>query len=739
MPPERSSSESGPRDSNGIRKKMRKGTHSCFECRRRKIRCIFPPDNNSVCTECFARGSRCIDQEHVETDVVVDHRKNLRERVARLEALVESLVDDKSEKHAAEALRSLGGDQYPPTPLSEDTPTENPHAPVMTLFNNAVLSRAASERSGPSQGPLPARAMSIISSPQNLTYNTNTLRDGINGMSTVVTPAKAKDDRVRQALIAVLPPYHKLLITLQGNHHAWAVFQRKCPGTRGNATLEEFSYRVMHQGTPCEVGLLVILYGSCTEGDLLDQCLALVDKWIITDDEYMGTLEGLECVILQGKVYSDIGQARRSWLAFRRGVTFAQLMGLHRNHSTSIPRESIWWSLYGADRLTSLMLGMPYGINDAHCNLEFMGQNVSTSIASNPMVFFSKIAYFSGKVIDRTQGLHEATYASALDLEQELNNYAAQMAPSWWHIEPLVACDDPSVAYEWQEKVLGQIAFHQIKAYLHMPFMLKSASQEVYGPSRKACIDGSREMLRLYHLLRAEGTPLYECRAIDFIGFTACILLVLGLLGYGRSTAHNPFQDESDWALIETSMDIFKRASSEKGGRVAAQSYRALEQLHRVKNYSCEGPESDPNESAKIVIPFFGTISVQRGQSFKHVAPATSSSSPSCLTQGTPSTLPLTNPTTPDFNSVHQQAATGFSSMDPQIMYDGFYIPQTSTTGFDPQFNDESLASYIAPASNIGAWQNNVGNMDLDQDWSSFLNELQQPQQTLQMNLGFNS
>lgn len=32
MPPERSSSESGPRDSNGIRKKMRKGTHSCFEC-----------------------------------------------------------------------------------------------------------------------------------------------------------------------------------------------------------------------------------------------------------------------------------------------------------------------------------------------------------------------------------------------------------------------------------------------------------------------------------------------------------------------------------------------------------------------------------------------------------------------------------------------------------------------------------------------------------------------------------
>jgi hypothetical protein len=601
----------------------------------------------------------------------------------------------------------------------------------MTLFNNAVLSRAESERSGPTPGALPARAMSIINSPQNQTLSFNSPNmDGINGMNTATTPAKAKDDRVRQALMAVLPPYNKLLIALQGNHHAWAVFQRKCPGTRGNATIEEFSYRVVHHGSPCEVGLLVNLYGSCTEGDLLDQCLALVDKWIISDDEYMGTLEGLECVILQGKIYSDIGQARRSWLAFRRGLTFAQLMGLHRNHALSIPRESIWWSLYGADRLTSLMLGMPYGIADTHCNLDFMGQNVSTSIASNPMVFFSKIAYFSGKVIDRTQCLQEATYASALDLEQELNNYAAQMAPSWWHVEPLVACDDPSVAYEWQEKVLGQIAFHQIKAYLHMPFMLKSANQEVYSPSRKACIDGSREMLRLYHLLRADGTPLYECKAIDFIGFTACILLVLGLLGYGRANTHNPFQDESDWALIETSMEIFKRASSEKGGRVAAQSYRALEQLHRVKNYDCEGPNT--NETAKIVIPFFGTISVQRGQSFKHVA-----TTPSCPSaQTTPSTLPLTCPATPDFNSVHQHAATGYSSMDPQIMYDGFYIPQTSNA-FDPQLNDESLASYITPAYNIPNWHG--GNMDLDQDWSSFLNELQQPQQPLQMDIGFNS
>ncbi|KAF2090644.1 hypothetical protein K490DRAFT_15370, partial [Saccharata proteae CBS 121410] len=58
------------------KKKMRKGTHSCFECRRRKIRCIYTPENQSECTECFARGSKCIDQETAKGDVV-DQRKNL--------------------------------------------------------------------------------------------------------------------------------------------------------------------------------------------------------------------------------------------------------------------------------------------------------------------------------------------------------------------------------------------------------------------------------------------------------------------------------------------------------------------------------------------------------------------------------------------------------------------------------------------------------------------------------------
>ncbi|KAL2349623.1 hypothetical protein BJ546DRAFT_867559 [Cryomyces antarcticus] len=79
---------STPASDGGTRKKMRKGTRSCFECRRRKTRCTFTPENPSVCAGCFARGSGCVDQERAEFDTQsLDQRENLRERVAQLEAL----------------------------------------------------------------------------------------------------------------------------------------------------------------------------------------------------------------------------------------------------------------------------------------------------------------------------------------------------------------------------------------------------------------------------------------------------------------------------------------------------------------------------------------------------------------------------------------------------------------------------------------------------------------------------
>ena len=114
-----------------------------------------------MCSECFARGSRCVDQESANPEVIVDHRKNLRERVSRLEALVDSLLEDKtvqsespshlSQTNSASPRNVYTKDTFPPTPLSSEASSNilrdsqrvpstsaRHHIPILSVFEDVV-------------------------------------------------------------------------------------------------------------------------------------------------------------------------------------------------------------------------------------------------------------------------------------------------------------------------------------------------------------------------------------------------------------------------------------------------------------------------------------------------------------------------------------------------------------------------------------------------------------------------
>ncbi|KAF1987789.1 hypothetical protein K402DRAFT_403455 [Aulographum hederae CBS 113979] len=698
--------------------------------RRRKIRCIFSSDSSTTCTECFARGSRCIDQEHAESDAIVDQRKNLRERVARLESLVDTLLEDRTDRGAAEALSNLGRTPapFPPTPLSDDTPSgaavAHSHAPLLSLFNNDILSRAENH-TGSTTTPGAIRTPAQSPNDAQSSFKTAVGGDAIAASieARIDLAMKAKNDQTRQALISALPPYDQMMDMLRKNTHWWGIFRKKCPGTIGRyTTLEQFASRVIAQGTPPELGTLLLAVGSCTEGDLLERYLGLVNRWIVSDDDYLGSLEGLECVILQGKCYSDIGQARRGWLTFRRGLVFAQLLGLHRNHEKTPEGASIWWNLFGADRFASLMLGMPYGIGEAHCSLEF-GTDAW-------YCFFVKVGILAGRVIDRTQNPQEQSFSSALDLDQEIEDAGNAMPNEFWTtINQSPQMTDVDAATEWQELILSQICFYQLRVYLHMPFMLKSAVNPRFEYSRKTCLDNARKMLQLYHLIRSDGTPMYQCKAIDFIGFTGCILIALGLMGYGRLTpGHNLDQDEEDWRLIDTSIEIFKRASTEKGGKVASQSYQVLEQMRLAKDMDPNIDCASANCTTKFVIPYFGTISVKPGRRWQQSS-ISGSSGPSSQ-MPTPSSSTSANTVPSKFTAPPEQAANTWSSMDPFIAYDGFYM-NSSPDQQQPQqqqTTEPAMQHYGIPTANDAFPFPNIASMDIDQDWSWFNDAMaQQP------------
>jgi hypothetical protein len=425
--------------------------------------------------------------------------------------------------------------------------------------------------------------------------------------------------------------------------------------------------------------------------------------------------------------------------------------GLHRKRTSSPAHESIWWSLYHGDRFLSLLLGLPYGISDTHCDLIL---NVPSGPYLAPLIFLNKLSILSGKVIDRNQGIAEQSFAWALQLDQELEDLWKQLDPQWLEYSELFS-DVEGNAAELREKIMAQMIYHQIRVYLHLPFMLKSQSNSRFSYSRTACLNGSREVLRLYQALRTgEVQPLYECKAVDFIGFTSAVLIVLGLLNYGLTNTPISAKDkESDVRLVEISVDIFRRASSEKGGKVALQSAEVLERMLKKLSIGPDGGEMEDCGPNEFVIPYFGTISIKRGG--KQVQPqdmpalhqscsaqstanatlltpsseSTSTSNPFSLSTSTPNLNTPLSSHPPSTSSPQNHTNVNANLTNPFISYSGFYnwgnaldttTPSSTTPGGAAQLNDDSFNNFTLPTNNF-SWQNMP--MDIDQDWSWFLND----------------
>ena len=403
---------------------------------------------------------------------------------------------------------------------------------------------------------------------------------------------------------------------------------------------------------------------------------------------------------------------------------------------------------------------MPYGISDSHCDLSL--PDLETSEYIHPLNAITKVSQLAGRVIDRNQGMAEQSFAWALQLDQELEDLYKRLDPAWLDYSELLAHAESNAA-ELRERLMGQMVFHQIRVYLHLPFMLKSASNSRFTYSRTACLNGSREVLRLYQAIRT-GTvqPLYECKAIDFIGFTAAVLIQVGLLNFGMNgKSASPKEIEEDVRLIEISIDIFRRASSEKGGKVALQSAQVLEKM--MKKFKGTEVDEDCRGASNFVIPYFGTISIKRGGQVVNPPPAPirsssmSARSPALsMSQYTPtSEIPSTTGSdlfsqpTKSLNITPKtsiSAGTGtsafnFSDPSPLASYDGFYnwnnlniddaagAAGISTT----QINDDSMNNFPLPTNNF-SWQHMP--MDIDQDWSWFLNDAQTTTQGVSQGMG---
>jgi hypothetical protein len=96
----------------------------------------------------------------------------------------------------------------------------------------------------------------------------------------------------------------------------WASHMRRSNPNAGfgEIDLKEYARRAISGDNPIKIARIVqIASAGCTNLELSQKLMGVVDRLIVCDDEYIGTIDGLECAYEHGKFFSEMGQVRRSW------------------------------------------------------------------------------------------------------------------------------------------------------------------------------------------------------------------------------------------------------------------------------------------------------------------------------------------------------------------------------------------------------------------------------------------
>jgi hypothetical protein len=639
------------------------------------------------------------------------------------------LLDERNDTSALHSLKTLGAEPLPPTPTSGNSlqSTASPED-VMSMFGHHSWHEDVARRNSLATDKMVARGHFAAPGTSDDLF-----------VTLPVGNSKKKDERVILKLKESLPPPDLLQKVLDSQAEWWNKITTCMIGPGGTpkelTCINSFTKWALSQGTPLDVAKVLQFHMSyqCSDAEL-EKHLELIESLIIQDDQYMGTLSGVEVAFLQARHYGEIGQIRRAWLTTRRALSFAQLMGLHRTR-INVRQDFAFWGLFQFDRFCSLMLGSPPLINDIHCNLTFKGKDLPLVMSNNG--FLTRLAVVAGKVMDRVQGCKDMTFSSLLAVDQEITRLGSQMPPEFWHLESVSPKTFSGMA-QWMDKSLGQVMYHETRMVLHLPYLLRSVTSPGFEYSREACIESARSVLRLFQVMRSEeNKEAYKVNSVDFIAIIAATTIVMGLIGGIRpitqqfDTARQQQLDQHDWELLDLTLQTYKRVENRPFGKIASQSRKVLEKLTQFRD-----PHHKPEETGKIVIPFFGTITVQRG-AFRGTADmdspgsysepqVTSSRHQSMLAEDTNEGTTIHPSMTPASAIPSQETGynSGFSS---QIAYNGVYLQHSPYENKDNYIKNgvSGMSDYI-PSGHLPqthGWQN-VGTFDLDQDWNWDMGEM---------------
>lgn len=585
--------------------KLRKGTHSCWECKRRKMRCAFLAPDTGTCSACRRRGSKCVSQEFPEN-------------VAVSAATVES--QNRSQLHARRGNVGRVDDGLTTT--------------------GDITGEDGAWRADPGFAGTPASTTATLESAADSDWSSTIHDRELSRMLHASLPPQEEIHRICTASdhFAVLP--HETMTT------PFLVLEKR--GLKTAETLLETPGSSAHPVLLARYMLLLATFiQSRGINNISDSDQAIMERLVdiatlrVTkkNDKFMGTIEGLECLMIESVYHSNIGNLRRGWLNIRRAMSVAQLMGLDRAQAqmqyerlgsqTYYDPRTMWFRIVDHDRYLSLMLNLTQGSLDRSMTSATMLANETPSgrIERIHCVIASRILERN----ESTSSSHDTTLTRSLD--GELQRAARQLPNKWWLVPDLRRSEDPQTLFWDTRRLFAQVLHYNLLNQLHLPYMLRSSSvsrEQEY--SLNTCANASREILTRFNTLRSFEGAAYSCRTIDFIALMAAMTLLLAHLDSHNLETQNllAHQYHSDRAMIEQVKDYMEEFDRAKSDPLSSQIAEWLSRLLAIEAETsndggllhattvsvreAEAPDEggDPHDAVIVQLPCSGVLKIVR-------------------------------------------------------------------------------------------------------------------------------
>ncbi|KAI0150485.1 C6 zinc finger domain protein [Xylariaceae sp. FL1272] len=598
------------------RRKVRKGTRSCWECKRRKAKCVFADaeDENAICLGCQQRRTPCVSQELPEHLAPARlGNRHLGHRISRVEDFMKTF---------------LAG-QVAPAGYHTEPPSLSAHLPVSPESL---------------QNPSPNSLSCFATDSDNINENTDpTTRQLLKALPSDRDVTLLLQESLIPALYALLlntQPYSELTYERLTAH----ISNAEVPGPHTHPVVlaKQMLLFALTLQSPARENLAVL---SEPLDPLMHRLVDAATTWVTTKEEMQGTVDGLLCIMLEGIYEANSGNLRRSWLAFRRAMSVAQLMGLHRSRAPisalkridptlDVKPAFLWYRIVYMDRYLCLMLGLPQGSHDKSIG-------APAALLGEPPLgqFERRLTVIASYVLDRNEDspfVHDI--ASTRSIDSELLMVAKSMPTSFWR--PANFHNQmPGSAESLLETVrlVAQVNYYSLLVHLHLPFLLHFGDSAGDAYSKVTCVNASREIMTRF-ITHRTFNPLSSCsRPVDFIALIASMTLLLAHLDthYHPDTpnylAHHRL---SDRALLDQALERMDAISNANDDPITTKSAVLIRRLLEIEedaangatystekipvhaNTAIDGSETkslEPDDQALCLpIPFLGIIKIAR-------------------------------------------------------------------------------------------------------------------------------